>query len=154
MPKNIVGQSLPTLILPVSTGGNLNIPMDLLGSYTVLFFYPKNQTPGCTKEACSFRDNAEDFQKLGAKVYGVSSDDIESHQRFITKHALNFPLISDKNKELAKALEVSSFLGMFSRDTILLDPEAKVAMVWRKVDASVTASCALEELKKRKSAAR
>lgn len=149
MSENIIGKSLPTMVLPSSTGKNLNIPDDLLGSYTVLFFYPKNQTPGCTKEACSFRDNTSEFKKYGAKVFGVSKDSIESHQRFINKHELNFPLLSDEKKELAKALGVSSFLGILSRDTFLIDPEGKVVMLWRKVDALKTVSESLEELKKR-----
>ena len=82
MATELIGQPLPTLILP-STDGDVSIPEDLLGSYTVLFFYPKDQTPGCTKEACSFRDNYERFKKLNTKVYGVSSDSLDSHQDFI-----------------------------------------------------------------------
>lgn len=137
MATELIGQPLPTLILP-STDGDVSIPEDLLGSYTVLFFYPKDQTPGCTKEACSFRDNYERFKKLNTKVYGVSSDSLDSHQDFIDKHMLNFPLLSDKNKQLAKALSVSSLLGMFSRDTFLIDPQGRVAKIWRKVDALET----------------
>lgn len=148
MSHDIIGQRLPSMILPSSSGGQVKIPDDLLGSYTVLFFYPKDQTPGCTKEACTFRDNTSEFKKAGAKVYGVSADSIDSHHRFIAKHELNFPLISDAKKELAKALGVGSFLGILSRDTFIIDPEGKVLMLWRKVNATKTVLESLEELKK------
>lgn len=150
MPTEIFGQKLPNLILPSSAGGEVKIPDDFLGSYTVLFFYPKDQTPGCTKEACTFRDHAAEFKALNAKVFGVSKDSIDSHHRFIAKHELNFPLLSDNKKELAEALGVSSFLGIISRDTILLDPEARVVKVWRKVNATNTVFETLKELETRK----
>jgi peroxiredoxin Q/BCP len=149
MALEIIGQLLPQLELASSSGGFVKIPDDLLGSYTVLFFYPKNQTPGCTKEACTFRDYAAEFLKLKAKVFGISADSIDSHNRFINKYELNYPLLSDAQKILAKALGVSSFLGILSRDTFLIDPMGKVAKVWRKVSASETALQSLEELKSR-----
>lgn len=149
MASEIIGQPLPSLILPSSGGGDIRIPEDLLGTYCVLFFYPKDQTPGCTKEACTFRDYLSEFQKLKVKVFGISADSVESHERFIGKHDLNYPLLSDSKKLLAKALGVGSFLGILSRDTFLIDPMAKVAMVWRKVSASKTAFESLEELQKR-----
>lgn len=149
MALEIIGQSLPNIILPRSGGGDISIPEDLLGTYTVLFFYPKDQTPGCTKEACTFRDYATEFQQLNAKVFGISADSIDSHDRFIGKHGLNYPLLSDSKKILAKALGVGSFLGILSRDTFLIDPMGKVAMVWRKVSATTTAFESIQELKKR-----
>lgn len=149
MALEIIGQPLPNLILASSGGGDIKIPEDFLGAYIVLFFYPRDQTPGCTKEACTFRDYAAEFQELNAKVFGISADSIESHNRFIGKHGLNYPLLSDPNKYLAKALGVGSFLGILSRDTFLIDPMAKVAMVWRKVSATTTAFESLQELKKR-----
>jgi len=146
MVDEITGSSLPKLVLKSSEGGNCRIPDDLLGSYTVLFFYPKDQTPGCTKEACSFRDYSDDFKRANAKVYGISADSIDSHHRFINKYELNFPLLADEDKKLAKALGVSSFLGILSRDTFLIDREGKVAKVWRKVDATKSALLCLSEL--------
>lgn len=147
MAEPLIGQSLPSLVLASSSGEDCRIPEDLLGSFSILFFYPKDQTPGCTKEACSFRDYSEQFKAVNAKIYGISADAIDSHHRFITKHALNFPLLSDSKKELAKALGVGSFLGMLSRDTFLIDPQGKVAKVWRKVDATKTAIDSLNEIK-------
>ena len=152
MTKEIAGLELPNIILPSTDKKDLRIPADLIGSYTVLFFYPKDLTFGCTKEACNFRDNTTEFKALNAKIFGVSADSLESHERFINKHALNFPLLCDTNKELAKALGVSSFLGMLSRDTFLIDPSGKVIKTWRKVNPSNTVSESLEELKKQLSA--
>lgn len=149
MAVEIIGQSLPKLTLLSSSGRDIKIPDDLLGSYTVLFFYPKDQTPGCTKEACTFRDYSKEFHALNAKIFGVNADSIDSHNRFINKHALNFPLLSDPEKLLAKALGVKSFLGIISRDTFLIDPSGKVAMVWRKVNATETVLESLQELKNR-----
>ena len=148
MAEEIIGQSLPNLVLPSSEGHDVKIPDDFLGSFSVLFFYPKDQTPGCTKEACTFRDHASEFHDLNAKIYGVSADSIDSHNRFITKHALNYPLLSDTKKLLAKALGVGSFLGILSRDTFLIDPKGKVIMLWRKVKAEETVLDSLKALKK------
>lgn len=144
--KEIVGRMLPSLVLPSSDGNSLKIPDDLLGSYTVLFFYPKDQTPGCTKEVCAFRDNLSRFNEVDAKVFGVSSDSIESHQEFIAKQKLNFPLLADEKKMLATALGVSTNFGIFSRDTFLIDPTGHVAMVWRKVDVTDTVFDTLTKL--------
>lgn len=149
MTSTIIGQRVPNLVLPSSDGGSIRLPDDLVGSYTVLFFYPKDQTPGCTKEACTFRDNIGRFKEVNAKVYGVSSDSIASHHKFIEKQSLNFPLLADESKALAKALGVSSLLGMFSRDTILLDPNGVVLKVWRKVSAGDTVFETLKELEGR-----
>jgi len=149
MALEIIGKPLPDLILPSSAGSNIKIPDDLLGAYSVLFFYPKNQTPGCTKEACTFRDYSTEFKALNAKIFGISADSIDSHNRFISKHELNYPLLSDSKKQLAQALGVKSFLGILSRDTFLIGPSGKVAMVWRKVNATETAFESLQELKNR-----
>lgn len=150
--KEVVGQMIPKLSLPTTEGKKLRLPEDLLGSYTVLFFYPKDQTPGCTEEASTFRDNLSRFGDVNAKVYGISIDSIDSHHDFVEKLQLNFPLISDEKKELATALNVSSTLEKFSRDTILVDPTGRVAAVWRKVDARETVFETLRELNKAKTA--
>jgi thioredoxin-dependent peroxiredoxin len=83
----------------------------LRGQKTVLYFYPKDDTPGCTKEACAFRDRMEDYERTGIRVYGVSLDSPESHRRFREKHVLNFPLLTDEGGEAAKALGVLSDRG-------------------------------------------
>jgi len=146
MSQEIIGKKLPNIVLASSGGGEVRIPEDLLRFYTVLFFYPKDDTPGCTKEACTFRDNLLQFKSVNAKIFGVSSDGIESHHKFIAKHGLNFPLLADEGKQLASALDVSSTMGMFSRDTFLIDPKGHIAMVWRKVDATNTVFDTLKKL--------
>lgn len=143
----LIGQSLPEVILSSSEGKDVKIPEDFRGRYSVLFFYPKDMTPGCTKEACSFRDLSEDFKALNVDVFGVSADTLDSHQRFIDKYALNFPLLSDPKKILAKKLSAISFLGIISRDTFLIDKDGKILKIWRKVDATKTAQEVLNTLR-------
>ena len=111
------------------------------GKYTVLYFYPKDNTPGCTKEACSFRDFNEEIEKLGARIVGVSKDSAESHGKFTEKHKLNFELIADTDLKLHKKFGVWVEKSMFgrkymgaSRTTFLLDPEGKIVKVWKKVN--------------------
>lgn len=106
----------------------------------VLYFYPRDNTPGCTKEACSFRDHNKDIEKLGFSVVGVSADSVESHQKFIQKQSINFPLISDESAELCELFGVwteknmygKKFMGI-QRATFLLDPDLKVIHAWPKV---------------------
>lgn len=105
---------------------------DLLGHYNVLFFYPKDQSPVCTTEACSFRDNHLEFEKLNCKIIGISSDSIESHKKFAEKYNLNFPLISDKGDRLRKIFGVKNdmFGLMPGRETLLLDPNGKIVFIF------------------------
>lgn len=106
----------------------------------VLYFYPKDDTPGCTKEACGFRDRMGDLQELGAVVLGVSADDVQSHKRFAEKYGLNFPLLADPEREVIlaygawgkKNLYGKEYEGVL-RQTFLIDPEGRIAKVWRKV---------------------
>lgn len=127
MADSLIGKTLPDVQLASSAGGNVKLPDDLKGHWTLLYFYPKDDTPGCTKQACSYRDNIKDFESLGVKVFGVSLDDLNSHEAFINKYQLNFPLLADVNHELSEALSVKS------RDTFLIDPQGKIKEVWRKV---------------------
>ncbi len=110
------------------------------GGWLVLYFYPKDDTPGCTKEACNFRDISSNLTKLGATVIGVSADDVDSHGRFATKHSLNFPLLADAGAELAKAYGAygtKNFYGKVSegvmRQTFLIDPNGDIFKTWKKV---------------------
>ncbi len=96
------GDTAPSFNLPASTGGNISLE-SLKGKKVVLYFYPKDDTPGCTKEACSFRDAEADLQKAGLVVLGVSADDLDSHQQFIDKFSLNFPLLADTDKKVINA---------------------------------------------------
>ena len=99
----------------------------LQGRWLVLFFYPKDDTPGCTAEACAFRDGYADFQALGAEVWGVSGDDAASHQRFAARHQLPYPLLVDSGNALRRAFGVPSVLGLLpGRVTYLIDPEGIV----------------------------
>ena len=150
-----LGKEIPPLSLESSAGGHVTFPKDLLGKWTLIYFYPKDDTPGCTKQACSYRDSMSDFKKLGVQVYGVSTDDLHSHDAFIRKFNLNFPLLADTSHLLGEALGtfedrgiISKLLKMTNRDSFLIGPDAKVCEVWRKVSPTVTMSETYEAVKK------
>ncbi|HWZ85579.1 MAG TPA: thioredoxin-dependent thiol peroxidase [Thermoanaerobaculia bacterium] len=113
---------------------------DFKGRKVVLYFYPKDDTPGCTKEACSFRDGWSKFKKRGVAVLGVSVDDAKSHRKFIDKFSLPFPLLADTDKAIVKAYGVWGEKSMYGRKymgtnrvTFLIDEKGKIAAVWPKV---------------------
>ena len=126
---------------------------DLRGKKVVLYFYPKDNTSGCTKEACDFRDNMARVKRKGAIVYGVSPDSEKSHQNFKTKYDLNFPLIVDSSKEIAEAYGVwkeksmygRKFMGI-ERSTFLIDEQGKIEKIWRKVKVTGHVDEVLEAL--------
>lgn len=134
-----VGDSAPTFDLAVSTGGNVSLD-SLKGHPVVLYFYPKDSTPGCTIEACDFRDLAAEFKKAGAAVFGVSADSIASHEKFIAKQNLNFPLLSDPDHTMLDAYGVwaekknygRTYMGIV-RSTFVIDKDGRVAHAWPKV---------------------
>ena len=97
-----VGDALPDIALETPDGGSVR-PSDFAGKKLVLFFYPKDDTPGCTKEACAFRDQYQDFQDAGAEVIGVSSDSEAAHQKFIEKYRLPFTLVADRGGQVRHA---------------------------------------------------
>ena len=104
------------------------------GKALVLFFYPKYDTPGCTMEACAFRDSYSDLQALGAEVWGVSGDDAASHQRFAQRHSLPYPLLVDKGNQLRKAFGVPSVLGLLpGRVTYVIDGEGVIRHVFNNL---------------------
>ncbi len=110
------------------------------GSWLVLYFYPKDDTPGCTKEACSFRDGLGNLTALGAKVFGVSADNVDSHGKFASKYNLNFPLLADAGAEIAKAYGAYGEKNMYGkiftgilRHTFLINPEGEIVKTWKKV---------------------
>jgi peroxiredoxin Q/BCP len=107
----------------------------LKGTKYILYFYPRDNTPGCTTEACNFRDNIQKFVDTGIRVIGVSADSPSSHQKFIAKHNLNFTLLSDQEKVLIKALGVNKG-PMTARVTFLVDEEGKIEKVYGKVSPS------------------
>ncbi len=104
---------------------------DLRGSWVVLYFYPKDETTGCTAEACTFRDEMADFRELGAKVVGVSTQGVESHRSFADHHSLNFALVADEDKVVSRLYETVGILGVNRRVTYLIDPEGTIAGVYR-----------------------
>jgi peroxiredoxin Q/BCP len=122
-----------------SEGGPVSLE-DVLGDYVVLYFYPRDNTPGCTTEACAFRDNQEEIKKLGARVIGVSKDSPESHQKFAKKHRLNFELWSDPNHQLIEAFGAwvekkkfgKTYLGT-ARSTFIINPQGVIIKTWEKV---------------------
>jgi peroxiredoxin Q/BCP len=147
MTDALVGQTLPALSLAHSDGGEVNFPDDFKGHYSILYFYPKDDTPGCTKQACAYRDNIDTFKEEGIQLFGVSLDDLDSHDHFRKKYSLNFPLIADVNHQLSEALGVYGdqewagkvFKGL-SRDSFLIGPDAQILEVWRRVDPLSTAA--------------
>lgn len=126
------GSKIPSFILPDQNGKEVNID-ELIGkSNLVIYFYPKDDTPGCTAEACSFRDQFADFEDIGAKVIGISSDTVKKHREFAQKHNLPFTLLSDVNKRVRKAFGVpSDMLGLLpGRVTYVVDKKGVVRHVF------------------------
>lgn len=131
------GDQAPDFEGPTSDGSRLGLK-DFAGKKNVvLYFYPKDDTSGCTREACSFRDNLKSIRDMGAEIVGVSLDSIQSHDRFAKKYDLPFPLISDKDKRVATAYGVLKDMGLSTnRVTFIIDKNGKVAKVFPKVDVS------------------
>ena len=147
------GHPAPDFTLPSSTGGEISLS-DFRGSKSVvLYFYPKDVTPGCTKEACSFRDSTAEFEKLGAQVLGVSRDSLGSHEKFAAKYQLAFPLLSDANGKVTEAYGVWAEKSMYGktymgieRSTFLIDTEGRLQREWRKVSVKGHAAEVLEAI--------
>ncbi len=138
----------------LSTGGGEISLKSLKGGKVVLYFYPKDNTPGCTKEACAFRDADVELEKLGATVLGVSKDSLKKHESFRNKHRLGFPLLSDPDGKLIEAYGVwrkkmmygKTFLGIV-RSTFLIDEKGIIRKIWRNVKVKNHAEDVLEALK-------
>ncbi len=134
-----IGDKVPDLSLPSSTGGSHSL-QDFKGKKIILYFYPKDDTPGCTKESCEFRDAHQDFSDLNAVIIGVSKDPLASHEKFINKYELPFELWADEDLKLMEAFGAwgkkkmygKSFLGVI-RSTFLIDENGVVQKAWRKV---------------------
>ncbi|MDQ3602501.1 MAG: peroxiredoxin [Actinomycetota bacterium] len=138
------GKILPDLELTTERGERFGT-RELTGQKTVLYFYPKDDTPGCTKEACAFRDRMDDYAKAGIQVYGVSLDSPESHREFREKYGLNFPLLSDEGGRVSDILGVLGDRGTARRVTFLLDPEARISKVYPEVTPDTHAEEILED---------
>ncbi|MBX7074462.1 MAG: thioredoxin-dependent thiol peroxidase [Pirellulales bacterium] len=134
-----VGAKAPDFTLAADDGAKVKLS-SLKGAPVVLYFYPKDDTPGCTRQACAFRDAEKKLQKLGATVLGVSADSLASHEKFRDKYSLNFPLLSDPDHKVAEkygAWREKNMYGKKSmgiqRSTFLIDATGKVAKVWQRV---------------------
>ena len=145
------GEMAPTFDLPADGGETVRLE-DLRGRKVVLYFYPKDDTSGCTVEACEFRDALPEFTAHNAVVLGVSPDGVSSHDKFKSKYDLNFPLLADEDHSVAEAYGVWKEKSMYGRtymgierSTFLIDEEGRVEKIWRKVRARGHAG-AVEEL--------
>lgn len=127
------GDPAPLIALPDQHGVERRSDQ-LAGKALVLFFYPKDDTPGCTAEACAFRDSYDDLQALGAEVWGISGDGAASHQRFATRHNLPFPLLVDGNNQVRRAFGVPSVLGLLpGRVTYVIDGHGVIRHVFNNL---------------------
>ena len=139
------GQSLPDLDLTTEDGEHLGTA-ELKGQKTVLYFYPKDDTPGCTKEACAFRDHMDDYAEADIRVYGVSLDSPESHREFRAKYNLNFPLLTDEGGRASEALGVlRENRRTANRVTFLLDPDGRISRVYPEVSPETHADEILQD---------
>lgn len=134
-----VGATAPKFTLTATDGSKIRLA-DFKGIPVVLYFYPKDDTPGCTKEACAFRDRQPEFETLGARVFGISPDDVDSHRKFSEKFELNFPLLADPKHTVAEKYGAwrernrygRKFMGI-QRSTFIIDGSGKVARTWKAV---------------------
>jgi peroxiredoxin Q/BCP len=132
----VVGSPAPDFTLPSQDGASVSLK-DYRGSWVVLYFYPKDQTPGCTREAHNFQLDQPKFVERHAVVLGVSVDNVDSHKKFCAKEGLNFKLLADTDGKVSKAYGSLTNLGVVkfaARHTFLIDPAGKVAKVYRSVD--------------------
>ena len=146
------GDDAPHFSLPDNQGRQVNLN-DFKGKWVVLYFYPKDDTPGCTTEACHFRDDFKLLENLGAQVIGMSIDDSFSHKKFAEKYNLPFPLLSDASGEVASlygALNNFLVIKLAKRYTYLINPQGKIAKIYLSVDTSKHSQEIIEDLKKLK----
>jgi peroxiredoxin Q/BCP len=146
------GDQAPEFSAATQGGGKVSLA-DFKGQNVVLYFYPRDDTPGCTKEACAFRDRFAEFQKRGAAVLGVSTDPVKSHDKFVAKHRLPFTLLADEDKKIVQAYGAwgeKSFLGRkyqgTYRVTFLIGPDGRIRKIWPKVKPDEHAAEVLAEL--------
>lgn len=144
-----------TLSLPLALSGGTQATLgDYAGHWLVLYFYPKDSTPGCTTEGLDFNALLPEFKKAGAVVLGVSRDSVKSHDNFCTRQGFGFPLVSDGDEALCNAFDVIKMKNMYGkqvrgieRSTFLISPDSRIVQSWRKVKAVYHADAVLAELK-------
>jgi len=133
------GDAAPDFTLPRDGGGEITLS-DYRGEKVVLYFYPKDDTPGCTKESCSFNENLSALNKMNAKVIGMSKCSVKKHDKFVAKYDLQFPLASDEGQKtceaygtfVEKSMYGKTYMGI-ERSTFLIDSDGKIEKIWRKV---------------------
>ncbi len=147
-----IGDRAPDFSLPDTTGSVINLA-DLLGKRVVLYFYPRDNTPGCTKEACAFRDIYADYQAQNIVVLGISTDNAKSHAKFTEKFQLPFPLLCDLDAKVATAYHsygLKKFMGKeymgISRQTFVIDSQGKIEKIYHKVKPESHAAEVLKDL--------
>lgn len=152
MAKLAVGDQAPDFTLPSDRGKNISLE-DFRGKKVVLYFYPKDDTPGCTKEACSFSENLARVKRKGAVVLGLSADSTASHKKFVDKFDLSFPLLSDESKSVIKAYNVWKEKSMYGkkymgieRTTFIIDEDGRIAHIFEKVKVDGHTDEVLEHL--------
>lgn len=144
-----IGDVLPNFTAKDTNGNDFDSNNYIGKQSVVIYFYPKDDTPGCTTQACSFRDNYQDFKDLGAEVIGISSDSVQSHIKFKSKFNLPFILLSDNNKKLRKLFGVeNSLLFIPGRETFVADKNGVIKMIFNSMNAKVHIDKALSILKK------
>jgi peroxiredoxin Q/BCP len=145
-----VGEPAPAFKLQ-DQDGKWHSLADYKGKWVAIYFYPKDDTPGCTTQACSFRDNIFAFNKEGAVILGISVDDVESHKKFAEKHGLPFTLLADADKAVSKSYGVlKTYMGvmeMARRDTFIVDPQGRIAKHYESVDPEGHSKVVLDDIK-------
>lgn len=134
-----VGDKVPDILVDSYPTGEIKLS-DFQGRWVIVYFYPKDSTPGCTTESCEFRDAKSNFSAVDAEIIGVSRDSIKSHTNFTNKQSLNFTLVSDKDELWCKAFDVIQLKKMYGREsmgversTFIINPQGETVHVWRKV---------------------
>ncbi len=149
----LLGKKAPDFTLCDQENNEVTLS-DSLGSWVLLYFYPKDDTPGCTKEACSIRDKFPKFKKSKLRVFGVSADSVKSHAKFVLKYQLPFPLLADVEKKVVEAYQVwgkkkfmgREYMGIF-RMSFLINPQGKIIKVYEQVKPETHADEVLADLK-------
>jgi peroxiredoxin Q/BCP len=148
-----IGQTVPDFTLPASNGENVSLHQ-YRGKKLVIYFYPEDLTPGCTNEACDFRDYYGQFRDLGVEVIGISRDEIKRHEKFIAKHSLPFLLLSDPDHRVAELFGVWALKKMYGREymgivrsTFLIDEEGRLVREWRRVKVKGHVQAVLDAVK-------
>ncbi len=139
MPTLIIGDNAPDFTLPTDGNGEITLSA-FKGKKVILYFYPKDNTPGCTTESCDFRDHQPDFTALNTQIIGLSKCSVKKHDNFVEKQSLNFPLASDEEGKVCdlygtwieKSMYGKKYMGI-ERTTFLIDEDGKILQIWRKV---------------------